>query len=189
MQISETLYLTDRVKWRRWLKKNHKLKKEIWLVYYKKRSGQPRIPYDHAVEEALCFGWIDTTVQRIDEDRYAQKFTPRRPNSKWSETNIRRVKKMIRARKMTRAGLVVFDKADKNMEIAEKSKSRLLIPPDLKKALSGDSAAEKNFAKFAPGYRRDYVNWIKAAKREETRQRRIAAVVERAASNIKPGML
>ncbi|MEE9555543.1 MAG: YdeI/OmpD-associated family protein [candidate division Zixibacteria bacterium] len=187
MKITETLYVTNRDDWRSWLENYHKSKKEVWLIYFKKHTGKPRIPYDDAVEEALCFGWVDTTVQRIDDEKYAQRFTPRRKNSGWSELNIKRARKMIRAGQMTKAGSELYKKADKN-RVSSKKKTPA-IPPALKKALGQNKQAKKNFEDFAPSYRRNYINWINAAKRDETRQRRIATVVQRAASNIKPGML
>jgi uncharacterized protein YdeI (YjbR/CyaY-like superfamily) len=98
---SKTLYVTNRTDWRSWLRKHHDREKEIWLIYYKQLTGKPRIPYEDAVEEALCFGWIDSTVKRLDQERYAQKFTPRRANSHWSVLNKKRAKKMIQAGKMT----------------------------------------------------------------------------------------
>jgi len=90
MKITKTLYVTTRDEWRSWLEKNHKSEKEIWLIYYKKHTGKPRIPYDDAVEEALCFGWIDSIIKRIDEKKYAQKFSPRKQNSVWSDLNKKR---------------------------------------------------------------------------------------------------
>ena len=95
MSAEETLYVKSRTQWRRWLKTRGTKKPEIWLIYYKKHTGQPSIPYDHAVEEAICFGWIDTTVRRIDEERYMQRFTPRRRNSQWSALNRRRAEALL----------------------------------------------------------------------------------------------
>lgn len=189
---TEKLYVTDRDKWRIWLKKNHKARKEIWLIYYKKHSGKPRIPYDDAVEEALCFGWIDSTVKRIDDEKYAQKFTPRRNKSNWSELNIKRAREMIAQGKMARAGLAKFDEAKKTIKKENKvkpAKKRLAIPPDLKKALSTNKKARENFTNFAPSYRRLYIGWITDAKKQETREKRIRQTVERSAQNKKPGML
>jgi hypothetical protein len=96
MEIRKTLYVTSREEWRAWLAKHYQSETEVWLIYYKKHSGQPRISYDHAVEEALCFGWIDSIVKRIDDEKFAQKFTPRRDGAKWSALNKRRLRKLIR---------------------------------------------------------------------------------------------
>jgi len=188
MKITETLYIADRRDWRAWLRKNHKSKKEIWLIYYKKNSGKPRIPYEDAVEEALCYGWIDTNVQRIDDDRYAQKFTPRRKGSKWSESNIRRMEKLIEAGKMTKAGLEFYGESAKK-RVVKKPVIDMKIPPDLRKALTAKVKALANFNNFAASYRRNYLLWIAAAKRPETRSARIEKVAKWAAENQKPGML
>src|SRR5213075_1383965 len=99
--MKKTLYVADRDAWRAWLEENHARENEVWLVYYKKQSGRPRIPYDDAVEEALCFGWVDSIVKKIDEEKFAQKFTPRRDWTKWSELNKRRLRKLIREGRMT----------------------------------------------------------------------------------------
>jgi uncharacterized protein YdeI (YjbR/CyaY-like superfamily) len=93
MKIAKTLYVSNRRSWRAWLKRNYATRKEIWLIYYKKDSGKPRIPYEDAVEEALCFGWIDSTVKKFDAERYLQKFTPRNPGSIWAASNVQRAKK------------------------------------------------------------------------------------------------
>jgi uncharacterized protein YdeI (YjbR/CyaY-like superfamily) len=99
------LYVTTRDEWRAWLAEHHDTEREVWLVSYKKHTGRPQIPYDDAVEEALCFGWIDSLVKTIDDERFAQKFTPRKEKSNWSESNKRRVRKLVREGRMTEAGL------------------------------------------------------------------------------------
>lgn len=188
----EKLYVTDRDRWRAWLKKNHKTKKEIWLIYYKKHTGKPRIPYDDAVEEALCFGWIDSTVKRLDDEKYAQKFTPRNTRSVWSELNIKRARKMIKEKKMTRSGLEKFNNAISrtiNKSDVKTQKKEIVIPSDLKKELTKNKKAQKNFENFAPSYKRMYIGWINDAKKQETKEKRIARVVEWSAKNQKPGML
>jgi uncharacterized protein YdeI (YjbR/CyaY-like superfamily) len=192
MKITETLYITDREKWRVWLKKNHSKKKEIWLIYYKSHTGNPRIPYDDAVEEALCFGWIDSTVKRIDDERYAQKYTPRNPKSIWSELNISRAKKMIKEKKMTKVGLKLYEDAMKSGRKNARPRvipQRLGILEDLTRALAKNKKAQENFSRFAPSYQKMYILWILDAKRKETRKKRIDEVVKRSAKNIKPGML
>lgn len=189
MKITETLYLTDRKAWRTWLQRNHKKKKEIWLIYYKKRTGHSRIPYDHAVEEALCFGWIDSTVQKLDTERYAQKFTPRKSGSRWSRLNIQRARKMIKENRMTKAGLMLLKEAEKQKVDIPIAKKKYTVPADLKRELAKNKKALKNFDNFAPSYRKLYVLWVLDAKKKETRKKRIRRVVERIARNEKPGML
>ena len=104
MEIGETLYVTDREEFRHWLQENHAAKREIWLVQYKKATGKPSLPYLEAVEEAICFGWIDGFEKSMDSERYATRFTPRRPRSNWTETNKERARRMITAGRMTQAG-------------------------------------------------------------------------------------
>ncbi|MGB2698321.1 MAG: YdeI/OmpD-associated family protein [Candidatus Zixiibacteriota bacterium] len=189
---TEKLYVTDRDRWRTWLKKNHKIKKDIWLIYYKKHTGKPRIPYDDAVEEALCFGWIDSTVKRLDDEKYAQKFTPRNTKSNWSELNIKRARKMIQEKKMTQAGLSKCKDVLKSATKKPKTKTlkkKIVIPSDLKKALTKNKKALENFNNFAPSYKRMYIGWINSAKKKETIEKRIARVVEWSTQNKKPGML
>ncbi len=189
MRMPEKLYVTNRDHWRLWLETNHDAKKEVWLIYYKKHTGKPTIPYADAVEEALCFGWIDSTIQRIDDQKYARKFTPRKNKSKWSELNIRRARKMIREGRMTEAERVKFEEMENKSRSGRKAKplkKRLFIPPDLKQALSTNAKARENFDNFAPGYKKLYVRWIADAKRRQTREKRINQTVKRASQNKKP---
>jgi len=188
---SDQLYVKNRKEWREWLKKNHKTNDVIWLIYFKKHTGTPRIPYDNAVEEALCYGWIDSTVKRIDEEAFMQKFTPRNKKSIWSKLNKARVEKMIKAGKMRKAGMDKVEEAKKNGEwdAAYAIKDDIEMPAALEKALNRNSAAKENFNNFAPSYRLNYMRWVTNAKRQETVDRRIKELVKRAAKNIKPGMM
>lgn len=186
--ITKKLYIINRSTWRKWLSENHDTQKDVWLVFYKKHTKKPSISYDDAVEEALCYGWIDTTVKRIDEDIYVRRFTKRKAGSEWSESNIRRVIKMISDGKMSQSGLHSFKGARKRIKLRSVSK-RTTIPRDLKKVLEKNKKACQNFKKFAPSYKREYVRWILSAKKEETRMRRIITVVERSAKDQKPGSM
>ena len=191
MRMTEKLYVTNRDDWRTWLERNHDAKKEVWLIYYKKHTGKPTIPYADAVEEALCFGWVDSTIQRIDDEKYARKFTPRKNKSKWSELNIKRARKMIRQGRMTKAELAKFKEAQKRNKSgpkAEPSKNKLVIPPDLKKALSTNAKVWDNFDSFAPSYKKLYIRRITYAKKKETREKRIKQTISWAAQNKKPSM-
>ena len=141
MRITETKYFKSRKEWRKWLEKNHDKKKEIWLIYYKKHTGKPTIPYDDAVEEALCFGWIDSTLKRIDDKKHAQRYTPRRPRSIWSNPNIKRAEKMIKQGKMKPAGMKLYKKKTPELEV---DMELIKMPPDLKKALDSNPKA-KNY--------------------------------------------
>ena len=191
MKIGKTLYVKNRHQWRAWLQQHHATEKEIWLISYKKSSARPRIPYDDAVEEALCFGWIDSLVYKIDEDRYAQKFSPRHMKSKWSEPNKRRVAKMIRERQMTEAGRakITYPHPEAWQEPASKpQKPSVRTPPAIKRALSASPKAWENFTRMAPSYRRIYIRWIMDAKRPETRERRVGEAIQLLEENKPLGM-
>lgn len=181
------LYLTTREEWRAWLMDHHATEKEVWLVYHKRHTGQPRIPYEDAVEEALCFGWIDSIVRRIDDATFAQKFTPRRPGSQWSELNRRRFARVVRDGKMTEAGLAKSPPAAEstNASVGERAGT---APPYISIALKKHKRAFQNFQNMAPSYQRLYVRWIDSAQKEETRRKRLKEVIERLFRNEKPGL-
>ena len=176
--MRKTLYPTDREEWRAWLEKHHQSETEIWLVYYKKQSGRPRIPYDHAVEEALCFGWIDSIVKRIDDERFAQKFTPRRSGSRWSALNRQRLHRLIREGRMTKAGLALVDRATLGEETgAERRGEASEIPPAVERALRASAKVWRNFQKLTPARRRAYMRLIMDARTDETRERRVREAI------------
>jgi uncharacterized protein YdeI (YjbR/CyaY-like superfamily) len=186
VEITETLYVTNRKDWRAWLENNYDIKKEIWLLYYKKHTKKPTIPYDDAVEEALCFGWIDSTVKRIDDEKHVQRYSPRNLNSVWSQHNIKRVKKMIKEGKMKDVGLKKYEYGMKKNLQAPPNDEELIIPMDLIDQLKKESTALKNFNNFGKSYRTMYVHWINSAKKEETRKRRIKKVVQISKENKRP---
>lgn len=175
---------------RRWLEINHTQKEGIWLVYFKKGSKMPSITYNEAVEEALCFGWIDSKIQTVDEYRYRQIFTPRNPKSIWSELNKKRVEKMIAEGKMTSAGMKLIELSKKNgkWDNAYNTKEKPEIPEDFESALKQQPPAWENFSNFTTSYQSTYIRYVNQAKRPETRQNRLVKVVELCAKNKKPGM-
>jgi uncharacterized protein YdeI (YjbR/CyaY-like superfamily) len=185
------LYFAERKEWRQWLESNHKTSEEVWLIYYKKPSGKSRIQYGDAVEEALCFGWIDGKIKRINEDYYIQRFTPRRPGSRWSKYNIDRVKKLIKLKQMQPAGLKAYKQAIEKPELIydDRRDGHPSVPDDLVVALKKNKKAFDNFSKFTQSTQRIYIGWLNNAKRSETRIGRIQRIVERAEKNIKPGMM
>lgn len=187
----QELTFNTRDQFRRWLEYHHEEEDGLWLVYYKKNTGIPSISYDEAVEEALCFGWIDSKVQTIDELRYKQIFTPRRAKSKWSNLNKKRIQMLTDAGLMTPAGMKAVDEGKQSgmWDKAYGPPNKVSLPDDLKSALRADPQAFENFNHFAPSYRRIFINWVQAAKREETRKSRIEKVVESSRKNLKPGML
>ena len=188
METKKMLYVTSRKKWRAWLEKNYDSEKVVWLIFYKRHTGKPVIPYDEAVEEAVCFGWIDSIIKKIDEEKFVRKFTPRTDKSKWSELNKKRAQKMINEGRMTGVGLSKIDvplTVDKKKAAPKLPKEEPVIPLDLKKALKASQMAWENFNNFAPSYQRLYVGWISSAKRDETRKKRIREAVTLAEKNIK----
>ena len=189
MDVTETVYAASRAAWRAWLKKHHATKREIWLIYYKKGSGKRRLEYAHAVEEALCFGWIDTTVKTLDPERYAQRFTPRKKGSNWSTPNLIRVQRLAAAGLMTPAGAVHIPSKEAaqayHAKHALRTTGTIVAPPDLSSALKKNAKATALWNGLTPGYRRTWIRLITDAKRAETRARRIAKVVDYFARGIK----
>ncbi len=188
MKPVDAVHFEDGPAWRKWLRKNHAREREVWLLIHKKSAGGQGIPYERAVEEAVCFGWIDGKLRRIDDRRHMIRFTPRKPGSVWSKSNRERAERMIQKRLMTRAGLESVRVAKKNGRWAEAYAPSEVpdMPEDLSSALRADERAAKNFGSFANSYKTTYVYWVLGAKREETRAKRIQEVVRRAALNKKP---
>jgi uncharacterized protein YdeI (YjbR/CyaY-like superfamily) len=186
-----TLHVVQRGEWRAWLQANGAKEREVWLVFFKRHTGRKRLEYGDAVEEALCFGWVDSIIRRLDEDRYAQKFTPRRTGSGWSDLNIARARKMIAAGLMTPAGSAMFDPAllrRSPTPSPAKAAEKRPIPAYISAALADDARARAFFESLAPSYRRLYVSWVDSAKKEETRQRRLAEMLSTLRSGRKLGM-
>ena len=180
LEMKTKLCVSRREEWRSWLQKNHDKSDVVWLVYYKKHTGKPSINYADSVEEALCFGWIDSIKKSIDEERYAYKFTPRRSKSKWSPLNIKRANKLINEGKMTEAGLELFNQrvnyADEFLKA--KSSKELSLPAEMEAVLKGNEQAWNNFTNLAPGYRKQYIGWLITAKKPETRERRLKKAIQ-----------
>jgi uncharacterized protein YdeI (YjbR/CyaY-like superfamily) len=164
-----TLQVTSRRQWRAWLAKHHTSSPGVWLVFFKAHTGVTSMPYEDAVREALCFGWVDSLVKRLDDDRYAHKVTPRRPKSKWSESNRKRWLELEAAGLLASAGLAAGP--------TDHTYAPRPVIPDLPayiaKALKTNPKAWGFFRTLAPTYRRDFVVWIHTAKRPDTRARRI----------------
>ncbi len=172
--------MVSREEWRSWLKKNYSTKSEIWLLFYKQHTGKPRVSYDDALDEALCFGWVDSIVKRVDDERYLRKFTPRKSDSVWSEVNKKRVERLIREGRMAEAGLAKVKEAKKSGEWFKRRvrKKHLEVPAFFKEALAANTKALENFNGLAPSYQRNMVGWVVSAKKEETRRKRLAEVIE-----------
>jgi len=180
MDIIDTLYVPTSAEWRDWLARNHDRKDHIWLVFYRKETGQPTLVYDQAVEEALCFGWIDGIKKKLDDQRYTYRFTPRRPGSNWSDVNKKRVVRLIADGRMTPAGLarVDFDPAAVDPDAPPVRRPVPDLPDDLEQALRTDARAWAAYQRLAPSHKRQYLGWVLSAKKPETRQRRMAEVIE-----------
>ena len=155
MEITKTLHVTNRKDWRKWLRKHYSSEKEIWLVYNKKHTGKPRIAYNDAVEEALCFGWIDSIAKSLDHERTAQRFSPRRSNSPYSPANKERLRKLLKQRKVIK-------------EVRESLGSILeddfAIPRDILKAIEANEQAWEHFQGFSDAYKRIRIGFIEGAR-------------------------
>lgn len=189
MEIKKSMHFKTRIAWRKWLSENHNKERELWLVFYKKHTGVVTIPYDDSVEEALCFGWIDSIIQKIDDEKYARKFTPRTNSRKWSEPNKKRLKKMIAARKLTPAGMKAADKNALNAKTAVKKKPAALFVPDyIADEVAKNEKASEYFSSLAPSHKRLFIGWIDSAVKKETKSRRLAEAIRLLAAGKKLGM-
>jgi uncharacterized protein YdeI (YjbR/CyaY-like superfamily) len=183
---SERVHPPDRAAWREWLSANHASSNGVWLVFDKKAHRKDRLAYADAVEEGLCFGWIDSVLRPVSDEHYMQLFTPRKPKSVWSKLNKDRVARLVEQKLMMPAGLAMVEIAQRSGTwTALDSVEADTVPPDLASALGAKPAAARNFAAFAPSARKAYLYWINAAKRPETRTARIREVVRLAAANKK----
>ena len=185
------VYVKNRKEWREWLSKNHnKEEKGIWLVFFKKETQKPTLEYNDSVEEALCFGWIDSIIKKIDDEKYVRKFTPRNSKSLWSPSNKKRVEKMIKEGKMTKHGLAKVNAAKKSgfWDKSDRPQIDFDIPPELEEALKKNKKARDFFEQLAPSYKKQFIGWIKIAKREETRRKRLKETIEKLTKGEKLGM-
>ena len=184
----KTFYAKNTKEWREWLRKNHKKESSIYLIKYRKHTNKPSLTSKEAMVEAICFGWIDTTVNRLDEERYVQCFVRRKKNAGWSKNTLSYAKRLIKERKMTKAGLEAYERGLKKGPFDHNLPKNPETPEDLKKALEGNKKAKEFFSNLAPSYRRVYIYHIEKAKRPETRKKRILEVVERSSLHKKPGV-
>jgi uncharacterized protein YdeI (YjbR/CyaY-like superfamily) len=182
----EIVGVTDRAAWRRWLAERHQQRDSIWLVFHKKTSGGTSPSYEEAVEEALCFGWIDSTVNRLDELRSLQLFAPRKRRSTWSMSNKERVARLEREGLLAPAGITAIEVAKANGSwTALDAVERLEEPLELAVALDADAAARENWNRFSPSSRKAILWWVTSAKRPETRAKRVEQTVRMAAKGLR----
>ena len=178
----KTLRVQSVDQWRDWLDEHHASESEVWLVFYKRHTGVASIDYRDALDEALCFGWVDSLVKRLDDRRYARKFTPRKADSRWSDVNRKRYAELEAGGRLRPAGIRRsptergYDPRPPKLPLPSR------LPPYIQAALRGHSAARRNFEALAPSQRRRYIAWIESAKREETKLRRLQEAIRLLAS-------
>lgn len=190
MEITQTLYVTNRNDWRNWLEKNHEIKKEIWMIFYKKDSEKTSLKYDEAVEEALCYGWIDSIVKKYDSEGRAQRFTPRNPKSNLSELNRERIRRMIKKGKMTSAGI---ERTKKHLIFKNDGTVEPIpfVPPqDILKILKKDQTVWENFMNFPEYYKNIRLAFINDARiRPDVFEKRLNYFIKMTAQNKKYGSI
>ena len=175
MEITKTLHVTNPKDWRKWLREHYKTEKEIWLVYDKTETGKPRILYNDAVEEALCFGWIDSTLKTLDETRMAQRFSPRNPKSKYSPANKERLRALLKQHKVIK---------EVREALGDLSEEKFEMPEDILKAIQANKEAWKNFQKFSEAYKRIRIGFIDGArKRPEEFKKRLRYFIKMTEKN------
>ena len=171
----KTFEAGDSAEWREWLARHHDCESEVWLVFYKRHTGRVGVGYADAVDEALCFGWIDSLVKRLDDERYARKFTPRKPDSKWSTGNRKRFAELQAGGRLMPAGMARPPTA-RNGDAPRPATAE--IPDYIEEALRRRPAAWEFFESLAPSYRRLYIGWIDSARQPKTKARRLKEAIE-----------
>ncbi len=186
MELGKTLYVTTRQEWRAWLAKNHNKKNELWLVYYRKSSGKSRIPYNVAVEEALCYGWIDSIIKKVDENSFAQRFTPRKPTSQLSELNKERIKRLIKQNQMTPMGLKAIQHA-----FNPKKEKKFIVPKQILAEIKKEPDAWKNFQKMPLWYKKIRISYIGSSEQQEKKifEKRLNYFIKMTGKNKRFGFL
>jgi uncharacterized protein YdeI (YjbR/CyaY-like superfamily) len=183
----ETYCPQSQTDWRQWLEKNHQSRQSVWLVYHTKKSNIPSLSWGEAVDEALCFGWIDSTVKKINDISFMQFFSKRKPKSNWSKINKEKVQQLIDSKRMTKQGYESIEIAKQNGywtildEIEE-----VMVPDDLEVAFKKHNGSKDYFLSLSKSTRKIILSWIILVRKQETRQKRIEEVVESAALNLKP---
>ena len=186
-----SLYVRDRQQWRDWLAENHDVESAgIWLIYYKKLTGKPTLEYNESVEEALCFGWVDSLIRKLDEEKFARKFTPRKPRSQWSDSNRKRVADLLERGLMTEHGQRCIDdsKASGSWDAADRPQLNDKMSPEFTRALAENHAARAYFLKLTEAQGKQFVLWVNEAKQELTKRRRISESISLLEQGQKLGM-
>ncbi|AXT60250.1 hypothetical protein D1816_07775 [Aquimarina sp. AD10] len=186
MMDKPEFYFKNDQEWRSWLHDNHQSSNGIYLIFYKVQSKKPSMRWEEAVKVALCYGWIDSTVKKLDHERRRQYFCPRKPKSVWSKVNKDYIIDLLKSNLMHQSGLLSIETAKKNGSwIALDDVEKGIIPKDLKLAFDANPKAFRNYQNFAPSYRKHYLYWINQAKRQETRDKRILEIIKYCTANIK----
>lgn len=181
----KTLDVRSRKQWRKWLEQHHDSESEIWLVFHKAHTSIRSIEYEDSINEALCFGWVDSLVRRLDDDRFARKFTPRKPDSRWSAINRRRYQALEEQGLLAPAGR---ERPPSSRSSVKPERWEYVLPAYVEKAFKARPQAWEHFQQLAPSHRRAYVGWIDTAKREETKARRLREAVTLLAAGKKLGL-
>lgn len=183
----ETYCPQSPIDWRQWLEKNHQSKPSVWLIFYSKKSNVPSLSWSEAVDEALCFGWIDSTKKTINDVSFMQFFSKRKPKSNWSKINKQKVQQLIDGNRMAKAGYESIETAKQNgyWTILDEVEE-LIIPNDLEIAFKKHQGSKDYFLSLSKSIRKMIIGWVVVAKREETRQKRINEIVESAGQHLKP---
>lgn len=184
MEKERVIYCKDTKEWRAWLEKNHLKEQKVALLKYKKHTGKPSLSHKESMDEAICFGWIDTTIKRLDDDRYIRRFARRTDASKWSVNTLTYGKRLLREGKMSPEGIRRYKEGVRKKPFDADRVENPSTPADLTSALK-DRNLEKKFDAFAPSYKRMYLRWIEQAKQPATRKKRIDAVLQRVQENRK----
>jgi uncharacterized protein YdeI (YjbR/CyaY-like superfamily) len=184
---TDTFYPISQQAWRTWLQENHRSKQSVWLVCYKKKSNIPTITWSDAVDEAICFGWIDSKRITIDDDKFMQFFTKRKPKGTWSKVNKEKIKQLTNKGLMTEAGFECIENAKQNgsWTVLDEVEA-LIIPKDLEDEFNRKTGSKEFFLGLSKSVRKSILQWIVLAKQAETRQKRISEIAEMASRNLKP---
>jgi uncharacterized protein YdeI (YjbR/CyaY-like superfamily) len=177
------VYFDSPAAFRAWLRKNHAKEKELWVGYYRKSTGRPSLTWQEAVDEALCYGWIDGVRKSVDGERFVQRFTPRKPKSNWSAINVGRVKELIAQKRMAPAGLAAFERRDEKRTAVYAYENRpRVLAPGYEKELRKNAKAAAFFDALPPAFKKLMVFYVMSAKKEETRQKRLKRLIEASAA-------
>lgn len=186
MDAKQELYFKNDKEWRKWLSKNYNFSKGVYLIFYKVENPEPSMRWEEAVKVALCYGWIDSTVKSLGNGKRRQYFCPRNPKSVWSALNKKYIQELTENNLMHESGLKIIETGKQNGSwTALDDVENLIVPKDLQVEFDKNKTAFHNYKNFAPSYRKSYLYWLNQAKREATRQKRIAEIINFCGQNIK----